>query len=56
MKKSIVLLGIIIALATLSCKKADAENNPLPAKIVKKAPVRKAPKAVSYTLENTKNG
>jgi len=54
MKKSIVLLGIIIALATFSCKKADAENNPQPAKIVKKAPVRKAPKAVTYTLENTK--
>ena len=54
MKKSIVLLGIIMALATFSCKKADAENNPQPAKIVKKAPVRKAPKAVSYTLENTK--
>lgn len=54
MKKSILLLGIIIALTTFSCKKADAENNPQPAKIVKKAPVRKAPKAVSYTLENTK--
>ena len=54
MKKSIVLLGFIMALATFSCKKADAENNPQPAKIVKKAPVRKAPKAVSYTLENTK--
>lgn len=54
MKKSIVLLGFIMALATFSCKKADAENNPQPDKIVKKAPVRKAPKAVSYTLENTK--
>ena len=54
MKKSIVLLGIIMALATFSCKKADAENNPQPTKIVKKAPVRKAPKAISYTLENTK--
>jgi lipoprotein-anchoring transpeptidase ErfK/SrfK len=54
MKKSIVLLGIILALTTLSCKKEDAENTPPPAKIVKKAPVRKAPKAVTYTLENTK--
>lgn len=54
MKKSIVLLGFIMALATFSCKKADAENNPQPAKIGKKAPVRKAPKAVTYTLENTK--
>ena len=54
MKKSIVLLAIIIALAAFSCKKADVENNPQPTKIVKKAPVRKAPKAVTYTLENTK--
>ena len=54
MKKSIVLLGFIMALATFSCKKADAENNPQPDKIVGKAPVGKAPKAVTYTLENTK--
>jgi lipoprotein-anchoring transpeptidase ErfK/SrfK len=54
MKKSILLLGIIIALTSLSCKKGETENTPQPAKIVKKAPVRKAPKAVSYTLENTK--
>ena len=54
MKKSIVLLGIIMALTSLSCKKEDAENTPQPTKIVKKAPVRKAPKAVTYTLENTK--
>lgn len=54
MKKSILLLGIILALASFSCKKADAENTPQPVKIVKKAPVRKAPKAVTYTLENTK--
>ena len=54
MKKSIVLLGIILALTTLSCKKGDAESEPQPNKIVKKAPVRKAPKAVTYTFENTK--
>ena len=54
MKKSIVLLGIILALASFSCKKVDAENTPQPVKIVKKAPVRKAPKAITYTLENTK--
>lgn len=54
MKKLIVLLGIILALTAFSCKKADAENTPQTNKIVKKAPVRKAPKAVSYTLENTK--
>ena len=56
MKKSIVLLGIILALTSFSCKKAEAENTPQTVKIVKKAPVRKAPKAVSYTLENLKNG
>jgi len=54
MKKSILLLGIILALASFSCKKADAENTTQPAKVVKKAPVRIAPKAVTYTLENTK--
>ncbi|HRA73662.1 MAG TPA: L,D-transpeptidase, partial [Flavobacterium sp.] len=54
MKKSIVLLGIILAFTTLSCKKGDAENTSQPTKIIKKAPVRKAPKAVTYTLENTK--
>jgi len=54
MKKSIVLLGIILALSSFSCKKVDAENTPQPVKIVKKAPVRKAPKAITYTLENTK--
>ena len=54
MKKSIVLLGIILATVSFSCKKADAENTTQPAKIIKKAPVRKAPKAVTYTLENTK--
>jgi lipoprotein-anchoring transpeptidase ErfK/SrfK len=54
MKKSIVLLGIILAFTTFSCKKGDTENTPQPVKIVKKAPVRKAPKAVTYTLENTK--
>jgi lipoprotein-anchoring transpeptidase ErfK/SrfK len=54
MKKSILLLGIILALTSLSCKKAETENTQQPAKIIKKATVRKAPKAVSYTLENTK--
>jgi hypothetical protein len=54
MKKSILFLGIILALTTLSCKKGDAENTPQTVKIVKKAPVRKAPKAVSYTLESPK--
>lgn len=54
MKKSIVLLGFIIALTSLSCKKGDTEKTPQPVKTVKKAPVRKAPKAVSYTFENTK--
>ena len=54
MKKSIVLLGIIIAFTSFSCKKADAENTQQTIKIIKKAPVRKAPKAVSYTIEKTK--
>jgi hypothetical protein len=54
MKKSIVLLGFILAIASFSCKKGDSENTPQPVKTVKKAPVRKAPKTVSYTLENTK--
>jgi hypothetical protein len=43
-----------MAITSLSCKKADAENTPQTYKIVKKAPVRKAPKAVSYTFENPK--
>jgi lipoprotein-anchoring transpeptidase ErfK/SrfK len=54
MKKLILLFGIILALTSFSCKKAEAENTPQTVKIVKKAPVRKAPKAVSYTLENPK--
>ena len=54
MKKSIVLLGIILTFTTFSCKKESVENTQAPVKIVKKAPVRKAPKAVTYTLENTK--
>ena len=54
MKKSILLLVIILALASFSCKKADAENTQPTNKIIRKAPVRKAPKAVTYTLENTK--
>lgn len=54
MKKLIVILGIIMTITSLSCKKADAGNTPQTYKIVKKAPVRKAPKAVSYTFENPK--
>jgi lipoprotein-anchoring transpeptidase ErfK/SrfK len=54
MKKSIVLLGFILAFTSFSCKKEDAENTPKPVKTIKKAPVRTAPKVVSYTLENTK--
>jgi len=53
MKKSIILLGII-AFTLFSCKNANDTNTEKTIKIVKKAPVRKAPKAVSYTLENTK--
>jgi len=53
MKKSIALLGILLALSSLSCKKADNEITQPTKKIVKKAPIRKAPKAVTYTLENT---
>ena len=53
MKKSIILFGII-ALTVLSCKNGNETNTEKPEKIVKKAPVRKAPKAVTYTLENTK--
>ena len=54
MKKSIVLLKFILAHTTLSCKKGDDEITPQPVKTFKKAPVRKAPKAVTYTLENIK--
>jgi hypothetical protein len=54
MKKSIALLGFILALASFSCKKADDEITRPTNKIVKKAPIRKAPKAVTYTLESTK--
>ncbi|TRX36711.1 L,D-transpeptidase [Flavobacterium restrictum] len=54
MKKCIALLGIILALTTLSCKQAEAENSPKTVKIVQKKPVRKAPKAVSYTFQNPK--
>lgn len=54
MKKLIVIFSIILALTSISCKKADGENRQQPVKTIKKAPVRKAPKAVSYTLENTK--
>jgi hypothetical protein len=54
MKKSILFLGILLAIVSFSCKKAEAENTQQPVIIVKKAPIRKAPKAVSYTLVNTK--
>lgn len=54
MKKSIILFGII-ALTILSCKNGNETNTEKTGKIVKKAPVRKAPKAVTYTLENTKD-
>ena len=54
MKKSIVLIGIILALVSFSCKKAEAENTQQTVRVAKKAPIRKAPKAVTYTLENTK--
>lgn len=54
MKKSILLLGIILAITSISCKKGDAETTQPTNKIVKKAPVRKAPKAISYTLESPK--
>ena len=53
MKKSIILLGII-ALTLFSCKNGDDTNPKKTDRIAKKAPVRKTPKAVSYTLENTK--
>jgi hypothetical protein len=48
MKKFIILFGII-ALAFLSCKNGDKNKA-----VAKKMPVRKEPKNVSYTLENTK--
>ena len=54
MKKSIVLLGIILAFTSFSCKNVETKKATPTNKIVKKAPVRKAPKAVSYTLEKTK--
>jgi hypothetical protein len=52
MKKFIILFGII-ALTFLSCKKGD-ENKADKKTAVKKLPVRKEPKNVTYTLENTK--
>lgn len=55
MKKSIVVLGIIFALILFSCKNVETRNTPRPSKIIKKAPVRRAPKVISYTLENTKD-
>lgn len=54
MKKLIVLFGFIMALSIISCKKMEAENTQRKDSIVKKVPVRKAPKTISYTLENTK--
>lgn len=53
MKKAILLFGII-ALTFLSCKNSDENNAEKNAKSVKKIPIRKEPKNVSYTLENTK--
>jgi lipoprotein-anchoring transpeptidase ErfK/SrfK len=54
MKKWTVLLGILMAIASFSCKKGEEENAQQTVRLVKKAPVRKAPKAVTYSLENTK--
>jgi hypothetical protein len=55
MKKSIVLLGIIISFTTFSCKNEETKNTQQTIKMVTKAPVRKAPKTVNYILENPKN-
>lgn len=52
MKKSIILFGII-ALTFLSCKNGE-ENKVTKKTIAKKMSVRKEPKNVSYTWENTK--
>lgn len=52
MKKSIILLGIIISFTTFSCKNEKTKNTQQTNKIIKKTPVRTAPKAVSYALEN----
>jgi len=54
MKKSVILLGIIVTLSSFSCKKTDDVITINTDTIVKKAPVRKAPKMVTYALENTK--
>jgi hypothetical protein len=54
MKKSIVLLGIILAFTLFSCKNVETKKATPTNKIVKKAPIRKAPKAVFYTFENPK--
>ena len=53
MRKLIILFGII-ALTTVSCKKEDKNRAPKKTAVQKKLPVRKEPKNVSYTLENTK--
>lgn len=50
MKKLIIICGIF-ALTVLSCKDSAKTKNTTP---VKELPVRKAPKNVSYTLENSK--
>jgi len=52
MKKSIVLFGIIVTIVSLSCKNVDTKKTQQPLKFLKKVLVRKAPKAVFYTLEN----
>lgn len=50
MKKLIILFGIF-ALTLLSCKDGEKTKTPT---TVKKMPVRKEPKNISYTLENSK--
>ncbi|REH01648.1 L,D-transpeptidase [Flavobacterium aquicola] len=52
MKKLILLFGII-TLSFLSCKNGD-ENKTDVTTAVKKMPIRKKPKSISYTLENPK--
>lgn len=52
MKKSIFTL-LIITLILFSCKNGDETNTEITPSAYKLAPVRIAPKAVSYTLENT---
>lgn len=53
MKNLIILFGII-ALTLASCKNGDENKTGKTATTTKKIPVRKEPKSISYTLENTK--